>query len=62
MDAHLLFERAAGERVALAEAAVLIHQELRHHEQRNAFHIVGRAGDLGEDQVDDVFAKVVLAR
>ena len=42
------------EAVALAERAVVVHEELGHHEQRDAFHIVGRAGDLGEDQVDDV--------
>ena len=54
VDAHLLLERAAGDGVALAERAVLVDEELGHHEQRDAFHIVRRAGDLGEDQVDDV--------
>ena len=62
VDSHLLLERSAAEAVALAEGAVLVHEELGHDEERNAFHIVGCAGDLGEDQMDDVFAEVVLAR
>ena len=58
----IFFSRAPHDAVALAERAVLVHEELRHHEQRDAFHIVRRAGDLGEDQVDDVLRQVVLAR
>ena len=62
VNAHLVLDRAAGNGVALAERAVLIDQEFGHDEQRDAFHIVRRAGDLGEDQVDDVLGQVVLAR
>ena len=40
--------------VALAQRAVVVDQELGHHEQRDALDVVGRAGDLGEHQVDDV--------
>ena len=33
VDAHLLLERAALQLVALAERAVVVDEELRHHEQ-----------------------------
>jgi hypothetical protein len=58
----IFFSSAPQTAVALAERAVVVDQELGHHEQRDAFDVVGRAGDLGEDQVDDVLGKVVLAR
>ena len=57
VDAHLLLDGAAADRVALADRAVVVDQELGHHEQRDAFHVVGRAGDLGQHQVDDVFGR-----
>jgi hypothetical protein len=62
VDSHLLLDRAALDAVALAQGAVLVHQELGNDEERDAFDVVGRAGDLGEDEVDDVLAEVVLAR
>ena len=62
VDAHLVLDRAAADRVALAERAVVADHELRHDEQRDALHIVRRAGDLGEHQVDDVVGQVMLAR
>ena len=62
VDPHLMLDRAAGHRVALPDRAILADQELGHDEQRDALHIVGRAGDLGEDEVDDVVGQVVLAR
>ena len=61
MDAHLILKRAARQRIAFAEAAVRIHQELGHDEQRNTLHRVRRPGDLGEHEVNDVLGKVVLA-
>ena len=45
VDAHLLLERAAADRVALAHRAVVVHQELRHDEQGDALDVVGRARD-----------------
>ena len=62
VNAHLLLERAAAEAVAVAEAAVLVDEELGHHEQRDALDVVGRTGALGEHEVDDVFRQVMLAR
>ena len=61
VDAHLLLERAARNGVALAERAVVVHEELGHDEEADPLDVVGRAGALGEDEVDDVLAKVVLA-
>ena len=44
VNAHLVLDRAAGNGVALAERAVVVDQELGHDEQRDAFHVVRRAG------------------
>ena len=61
MDAHLLLDLAAGERVALAEPAVGLRQELRHDEERDALDPCRGAGDARQHQVDDVLGQVVLA-
>ena len=62
VDAHLLLERAAGKAVALAQAAIFVDQKLRDHEQADALDGVGSIRTLCEHQVDDILAKVVLAR
>ena len=61
MDAHLVLDRAAGDRVALAEAAVVVDQHLGHHEQRDALRTVGCARRLGQHEMDDIVGQVVLA-
>ena len=61
VDAHLLLDRAADDGVALAHRTVLVDEELGHHEQRDAFGAVRRAGGLREHQMDDVRGHVVLA-
>jgi hypothetical protein len=61
MDTELVLDRRAGRRVALAERAVRVHQELRHDEQRNSFYAFGRGRRAREHQVHDVLRKVVLA-
>ena len=61
VDAHLLFERAAGDRVARADRAVGVRQHLGHDEQRNSLGALGRAFDAREHEVDDVGGEVVLA-
>ncbi|MCY1231912.1 hypothetical protein D9M72_443750 [compost metagenome] len=61
MDAHLVFDRAAGNAVAVARLAVGIELELRNDEQRNALHTIRRALNAGEHQMDDVIRHVVFA-
>ena len=61
VDAHLLFDRAAGDAVARAERAVGVDHELRHDEQRDALGAGRRAFDARQHQVDDVLRQVVLA-
>jgi hypothetical protein len=62
MNAHLVLDRAAGDGVAVAQRTVLVHQELGDDEQRDAFDVVRRPGDLGEHQVDNVLGQVMLTR
>ena len=59
--AHLVVEPGQDDVVALAQRAVLVHQELRHDEQRDALHAGRTAGDLGQHQVDDVLGQLVVA-
>ncbi|MNH18517.1 hypothetical protein D3C79_782210 [compost metagenome] len=61
LDAHLVFNGAAVRRIARAEAAIGIDQELRYQKQRNALGPGRGVGQLGQDQVDDVFGQVLLA-
>ena len=59
---HLVFERAARNRIARAQRAIGVDHHLGDDEQRDALGRFGCIGGLGEDQVDDVFGQVVLAR
>ena len=61
VDAELVLERHAAHVVARAEAAVRVHEELRHDEQRDALGARRRVGRAREDEVDDVVGVVVLA-
>ncbi len=61
VDAHLVLDRAALERIARAQRAVRIDHELRHHEERDALGAGRRALDAGQHQMDDVLGHVVLA-
>ena len=61
IDAQLVLDGDAAEIVARPEPAVLLRQELRHQEQRQAPHAIGRARRAGENGVDDVGREVVLA-
>ena len=61
MDAHLVFNGAAVDAVALAHAAVGVHMELGHDEQRDATAAGRGVGQAGQHQVDDVLGHVVLA-
>ena len=61
MDAHLLFEAAAIDGVALTEAAIFVDQEFRHEEQGDALDAFRAAFDAGENKVNDVFGEILLA-
>ncbi|MCY1512456.1 hypothetical protein D9M68_469170 [compost metagenome] len=61
LDAHLVFDGAAGHRVPLAQGAVVVDQDLGHQEQRNALGTSRGVGQLGQHQVNDVLGQVVLA-
>ena len=62
VDAHLLFDGADGDAVALTQGAVFVHHELGHDEERHAFDAFGAAFDLGQHQMDDVVGHVVFTR
>ncbi len=61
MDAHLLFDGAAGNRVARADAAIRRRQKFRNDEKRNPLGAFGRAFDARQHQMDDIRRKIVLA-
>ena len=61
LDAHLVFDGTAGQRVAFAQGAVGIDHELGHQEQRDAFRACRCIRQSGQYQVDDVLGQVVLA-
>jgi hypothetical protein len=61
MDAHLFLERTAGNRIARAEAAIGIGNELRHDEKGDSLGSGRRIGQAGQHQMDDVLRHVVLA-
>src|SRR5205085_7126504 len=54
MDAHLLLERAAADRVPLAQRPVIVHQEFRDDEEGDTLDVVRGPRTLGEYEVNDV--------
>ena len=60
VNAHLVLDRAALDRVARAQRAVVIDDELGHDEQRNALHIVGRASGFRQHEMDDIVVEIML--
>ncbi len=61
VDAHLLFDRTAGHRIARAERAVGGGQEFRHDEQRQSARALRCAVDAGQHEMNDVLDQIVLA-
>ncbi len=61
VDAHLVLDRAAGDGIARARLAVLVDEELRHDEERDALGTLRRAFDPRQHQMDDIVRHVVLA-
>ncbi len=61
LDAELVFDRDAMHVVALAERTVVIDHELRHEQQRNAFHAFRGVRRAGQHEMRDVLRHVVFA-
>src|ERR1700751_6017593 len=61
LDPEFVFDRHAMHVVALTQRAVLIDEELRHDDKRNALHAFWRIRRAREHEVDDVVLHVVLA-
>ncbi|MCY1215033.1 hypothetical protein D9M72_268680 [compost metagenome] len=60
MDAHLVLDGTAGNRVALADRTIGVRQELRNDEQGNTLGASRGIGQAGQDDMDDVVGHVVL--
>ena len=60
VDAHFLFQPAARQIIARAQAAIFIDQKLWHDEQRHAFDVIRLARNFGQNQMHDVVDHVVL--
>ena len=61
MDAQLVLQRRAPDVVALAQAAVGLHQELGHDEKRDPLHAGRRVRRARQHQMDDVLGQIVVA-
>ncbi|KPX00242.1 Uncharacterized protein ALO79_00245 [Pseudomonas syringae pv. castaneae] len=61
VDAHLVFDGATVNRVALTDAAIGSREELGHDEQRNAFGASRCVRQARQHDVDDVIGHVVFA-
>ena len=61
LDAQLVLDAHAMHVIALAQAAVGVHQELGHDEQADAFDAFGRIRQACQHEVHEVFRHVVLA-
>ncbi len=60
LDAHLVFDRPAFDRVAIAKGPVIANHEFRDKEQGNALGPLGRIGQFGQNQMDDVFRQIMF--
>lgn len=61
MDAHLVLQARAVDRVALPDRAVGVHLVLGHHEQADALAALRRIRQAGEHQVHDVLGEIMFA-
>ena len=61
VNAELVLDRVAAHVVAGPERAVLVDEELRHDEERDALGAGGRIGQPCEHEMHDVVGQVVLA-
>ncbi len=61
VNAELVLERCRTQVVALADRTVVVDQELRHQEHRDATHAFGSPLDTCEDEMNDVLGELVIA-
>ena len=61
VDAQLVFNRGAPDIIALAQGAIVVDEELRHDEQRDALDPGWRIGRARQHEVDNVLGQVMLA-
>ena len=61
MDAELVLDAGAAQVVALAKRSIGFDQEFRREEQRKAARPRRRAGQPGENEMDDILGEIVLA-
>ncbi len=57
MDAELVLDGVAMQVVAAAEGAIIVHEELRHEEERDALRALRRIRKARKHQMDDVVGK-----
>ena len=62
VDAHLFFDLADRDAVAGAQIAVVIDHDFGYDKERHALDAVWPTRDLCQNQMDDVFGHVVIAR
>ena len=62
VDAHFFLDRADRHAVSRPERAVLVYEYFGNNEKRDALDPFRAAGDLGQDQMNDVVGHVVFAR
>ena len=60
VNAHLVLDRAADDAVARARASVVVRQELRHEEERDALRPRRRSLDAREHEMNDIVGEIVL--
>ena len=61
VNAELVLDRMAARIVARADRAVVVDEEFRHQEQRDAFRAGRRIGQAREHEMDDVVGQIMLA-
>src|SRR3546814_18135493 len=62
VNAHLFFNGAAGDGIALTRRSIIVHQELGHDEKRDAFAAFRCIGRIGQHKMNDIVGQVMFAR
>ena len=61
MNPQLVLDAARAQGIGLFQMAGLFHQHLGRQEKGDAAHALGRAGQAGQHQMDDILGRVVIA-